>query len=184
MLQLGYTPAWLKAGVITPELLLEQWQVFQTSDDQSAEHYRHGAFVWFLNQRTEFSDGLLEDLLALEDNDSFGLRELRISMLITSGKLSTAQLNDLMNRTDLQIVPRFQTMFSRHAVLEALKLEGLTPTVFMKIQHSQDKYLHELLLSRADVKREHLLWLLVHGTSKAIRNRAKQMLKAKPFRAV
>jgi hypothetical protein len=84
MLRLGYNAAWLEAGVISEEILLEQWAIFQTSDDQNTEHYRHGAFVRFLNLQTELADSLLEQLLALEDADLFGLRELRICPEITS----------------------------------------------------------------------------------------------------
>jgi hypothetical protein len=182
MQRLGYNHAWLEAGVITPEILLEQWRVFQTSDDQNAEHYRHGAFVQFLGRQTVLPDALLEQLLALEDDDAMGLRELRISMLISSGKLQRAQLEPLMARPDLRIVPRFQVMFTRQCVIESLRQDGLTASVFATVQTSRDKDLHELLLARSDLQREHLLWLLEHGQNKAIRNRAKQMLGSKRFR--
>jgi hypothetical protein len=121
------------------------------------------------------------DVLAFSNREVIVGQFLRISMLISSGKLSAVQFQNLMTRADLQIVPRFQTMFTRHTVQESLKLEGLTPLIFSKIQHSQDKYLHEMLLIRADVRREHLLWLLEHGSSKAIRNRVKQLLVSKRF---
>ncbi len=183
MQHLGYTPAWLKVGVITPELLGEQWKVFQTSDDQNAEHYRHGAFIRFLKQQTEFSDALLEELLALKDGDEHDMRVVRVNEILLAKRLSKQQLQDFTTRDELQLEASIQKIYMRQCVLEDLKQEGLTEAIFVQIQYSQDKYLHELLLARADVSREHLLWLLTHGQSKAIRNCVKQMLLQKRFRA-
>ncbi len=179
MQRLGYTPAWLEAGVISESLLREQWAVFQTSDDQNAEHYRYGALIRFLNQQTEFSDALLEDLLALKDGDKHDMRVVRVNEILLSKCLSKQQLQDFATRDGLQLETSIQKIYRRQCVHEDLKLEGMTEAVFVQIQNSQDKYLHELLLARADVSREHLLWLFTHGQSKAIRNRVKQMLKAK-----
>ncbi len=183
MERLGYNRAWLEMGVVTPELLGEQWKIFQTSDDQNAEHYRHGAFIRFLNQQTEFSDTLLEDLLALKDGDEHDMRVVRVNEILLSKRLSKQQLQDFATRDELQLEASIQKIYMRQCVLEDLKQGGLTEAVFVQIQHSQDKYLHELLFARADVSREHLLWLLTQGQSKAIRNRVKQMLLQKRFRA-
>jgi hypothetical protein len=184
MQRLGYTPAWIKAGVISESFLFKQWLVFLTSDDQSTEHYRHGAFMGFLNQQTDFSDALLEDLLALRDSDGFDMRVVRVHELLLSKRLSKQQRQDLVTRDKFQFVASIQKIYLRQCVVEVLNQEGLTPSVFAQIQQSQDQKLHELLLSRDDVSREHLLWLREHGQSKAIRNRVKQLLLQKRFRAV
>ena len=184
MERLGYNHAWLEVGVISESLLREQWAVFQTTQDQNAEHYRHGAFIRFLNQQTEFSDVLLEDLLALKDGDEHDMRVVRINEILLSKRLSKQQLQDFATRDELQLEASIQKIYMRQCVLEDLKQGGLTEAIFVQIQHSQDKYLHELLLTRADVSREHLLWLFTHGQSKAIRNRVNQMLKAEPYRTI
>ena len=184
MERLGYNHAWLEAGVISESLLREQWAVFQITQDQNAEHYRHGAFIRFLNQQTEFSDVLLEDLLALKDGDEHDMRVVRINEILLSKRLSKQQLQDFATRDELQLEASIQKIYMRQCVLEDLKQGGLTEAIFVQIQHSQDKYLHELLLTRADVSREHLLWLFTHGQSKAIRNRVNQMLKAEPYRTI
>jgi hypothetical protein len=175
MQHLGYTPAWLELGIISPALLLEQWRVLQTSDDQNPEHYRHAAFLAFLKQRKDFTDSQVQDLVQLEDGDQHDLRQVRMIALLHVQTLSSAQRQWLATRADWQN-NNVQKIVRRQIILESLQENNLTPEVFAAIQTSQDARLHDAVLVRQDLTREHLAWLAEFGQSKAIRNRAKRKL--------
>jgi hypothetical protein len=179
---LGYTPAWLEVGVVTPALLLEQWQVFQGSDDQNPEHYRHGAFMAFLESRSGFTDAEVEQLHALEDGDEHNLRQGRVVALLHSKKLSPSQRHWLVTRDEWRENKVVQKIVLRQKTLESLHEHGLTQDIFAMVQTSQDAVLHETVLVSHDVAREHLLWLAKFGQNKAIRNRANEKLQSQQFR--
>jgi hypothetical protein len=177
----GYTPAWLEVGVVSPGLLLEQWQVFQNSDDQNPEHFRHGAFMAFLESHSGFTDVEVEQLHALKDGDEHDLCQVRVVALLHSQKLSPSQHHWLATRDKWQENKVVQKIVLRQKMLESLREYGLTPDIFAMIQTSQDAVLHETVLVRLDVAQEHLVWLAEFGQNKAIRNRAKEKLHSKPF---
>jgi hypothetical protein len=180
MQRLGYNQAWLEAGIITEDLLEQQWQVLTHSDDQNAEHYRHAAFLGYLQTVNSVSDHQLERVLALQDGDDRDLRISRITALIQSELLSDAQLESQRWR-EFQI-PTIQKSLVRSRRRSRLERYGLTEDIFAEIQKSEDARVHEHLLARADLKREHVIWLSQFGKTKAIRNRAVQMRNSAKLR--
>jgi hypothetical protein len=174
MQHLGYTPAWLELGIVSPALLLEQWRVFQTSDDQNLEHYRHAAFLAFLEQQKHLTDRKVQAIVQLEDGDQHNLRQVRVIALLNAQKLSPAQRDWLATRAEWQNNNSVQKIVRRQITLESLHEHNLTPEVFATIQNSQDARLHDAVLGRQDLTGEHLAWLADFGQTKAIRNRAKE----------
>jgi hypothetical protein len=159
-------------GIVTPRLLLQLWQVFQNSDDQNPEHFRHGAFIAFLESRSGFTDAEVKQLHALKDGKEPDLCQVRVVALLHSQKLSPSQHHWLATRDEWRENKVVQRIVLRQKMLESLREYGLTPDIFAMIQTSQDAVLHETVLVRLDVAREHLLWLAEFGQTKAIRNRA------------
>ena len=47
---LGFTDKWFALGIVTKESLVLSGAAYESSDDKSSEHYRYGAFRWFLSQ--------------------------------------------------------------------------------------------------------------------------------------
>jgi hypothetical protein len=180
--RLGYTPTWLEVGIVTHALLLEQWRVFQQSGDQNPEHYRHGVFVAFLESRSGFTDAEVEQLHALEDGDEHDLRQVRLVALLHSQKISPAQRHWLATRDEWRLNKIVQKIVLQQTTLESLHEHGLTQDTFATVQTSQDAVLHETVLGRHDLTREHLSWLAEFGASKTIRNRTKEKLRSKRFR--
>ena len=60
---LGYTPRWLRAGLLDAASLAEQLAVFQTGEDRNTEHYRYGAFRRALETRSCMDDETLDAYL-------------------------------------------------------------------------------------------------------------------------
>lgn len=184
MKHLGYGAAWLEAGVVTEASIRAQYAAFETSDDKNQEHYRHGAFMAFLERTTRLSDLQLDQILALRDEgpDNFSLRPTRLIELLSSSVLTDAQLDALSRLPEVQERP-VKKCHDRACVLRSLSRDGLADQVVAAIMGSQDGALHDALLSHPDVARDHLEWLSRSGHNRAIRNRASQALRRSRGRA-
>jgi len=183
MKELGYTEGWLQLGVVDSEFLRQQYDEFQDSDDKNQEHYRHGAFIRFLNQRERLSEGEIEAIFELTDNGSDGCDLLvnRIMGLLESGLLTDDQLSELAVFPVVRETP-IQKRYQRCLLIRRLTAEGLTDDVFDAICESQDADLHRVLLRRSDLSRDHVKWLSENGGNKSVRNQARQMLGSRRFR--
>lgn len=180
---LGYTRDWLALGVVSESELQGQYATFLTSRDQNAEHYRNGTFRCFLHRTKSLSDAEIAALAELRDApEHIDLTDNRLIDLVSSEVLSDDQLRTLADH------PRFdrdpvKKRHRRALILRGMRKNGLSPFVFEQIRHSADACLHESLLDHTSVSREHLLWLCESGANLGLRNRAKQMLQSKRFRA-
>jgi hypothetical protein len=110
----------------------------------------------------------------LEDGDQHDLRQVRMIALLHAQTLSPVQRNWLATRAEWQDNSSVQKIVRRQVILESLQENNLTQAVFAAIQNSQDARLHDAVLGRQDLTREHLAWLAEFGQTKAIRNRAKK----------
>lgn len=178
--KIGYTDAWLAAGVIDEELLRRQWQRYHESDDHNGEHYRQGAFVEFVRDRREFADHEVDDLLTLEDNaDDVDLTENRLFEMIRWMPLD--QLLTLRSRHADLFDRASEKFYNRHVAYRRIDIEGVH-AVFEDVKHLADGPLERDIVEHPDVGREELEWLQVHGKNKKIRNMARALLNSRRFR--
>ncbi len=180
---LGYTREWLELGVVTEESLHAQHAEFVSSNDKNKEHYRHGAFMEWLRDRTALSDTQIGAVVALHDEgtDGVDLRRNRFVELLICRKLSDEQFNDLAKFPQVREAP-CEKLFRRHSILRQINTSGITDPLFEEVCESQDSELQRTLLSRSDLGRTHVAWFAEYGRSKAIRNIAAQMLNNKRVR--
>ena len=178
--KIGYTDAWMAAGVINEQLLEKQWKVYQESDDHNGEHYRHGAFVYFVRNREEFTDEEVHELLSLHDNaDDVDLTENRLFEMIRW--LPLEQSLSLRTRHADLFSKSAEKFYNRHVAYRRIQMEGV-PAVFDDVKHLADGTLERDIVEHPTVEREQLDWLQEHGTGKKIRNMAKALLNSRRFR--
>ncbi len=66
---LGFSDLWLVLGVVTEENLLLSAAEYEISNDKSSEHYRYGAFRWYLRQHCPLADSEAEAPYELGNTD-------------------------------------------------------------------------------------------------------------------
>ena len=66
---LGFSEHWFTLGVVTEESLLLSAAEYEASGDSSTEHYRYGAFRWYLSQHRPLSASDAEALYELGNSD-------------------------------------------------------------------------------------------------------------------
>jgi hypothetical protein len=111
---LGYTADWFDAGVVDEPLLRFQYETFQVAYDKNPEHYRHRAFVACVESTEEWTDELVDTLLALRDHgaDQCDLRRTRLFEVITV--LSADQLVRLRERHGSKFDKPTEKFFARN----------------------------------------------------------------------
>lgn len=62
---LGFTDLWFTTGVVTQESVRLSRANYDASDDHSSEHYRYGAFCWYLSQHRPLAPSACEALYEL-----------------------------------------------------------------------------------------------------------------------
>lgn len=178
--KIGYTDAWMAAGVIDEILLEKQWKVYQESDDHNGEHYRHGAFVYFVRNRKEFNDEEVDELLNLRDDaNDFDLSLNRLHELMMV--LPLEQLISLRTRHAVLFDKASEKFYNRHIAYRRIEREGV-PAVFDDVKHLADGTLERQIVEHPTVEWEQLEWLQERGTGKKIRNMARVLLNSRRFR--
>jgi hypothetical protein len=172
--RLGYTEEWLEYGIITEKLLFVQYAEILISDDDNAEHYRCKGFQQFLHKKECLTDTEVERIFQLQDNgpDHCDLYENRILTLLYSDLLSDEQLANIAERPGVQERP-IQKIYLRAILLRKIKHQGLVEEVFEDIKSTNDSAIHDFILNRADLTRQHAEWLQEHGLTKRVRNISK-----------
>jgi hypothetical protein len=180
--ELGYTESWLRLGVVDTEFVQRQYAEFCASDDKNQEHYRAGAFARYLRLRDRLSDEDIEAIWNLTDDgpDGSDLRLNRIMDLLATDLLTDSQMTGLARFPEVS-EPPLQKRYQRCILTRTLNKDGLTDSVFKAMCRSRDSVLHSVVLSRCDLRRNHLEWLAENGGNKAVRNQATQMLRSKRF---
>jgi hypothetical protein len=66
---LGFTPQWFALGIINDEILARQRAQWDNHVDSNSEHYRYGAFIYFLKNHNPLTPALAIALYELGAND-------------------------------------------------------------------------------------------------------------------
>jgi len=168
--RLGYTQDWLDLKIITEEFLLSQYQQICHSDDNNAEHYRHAAFVQFIDSQSSLTDNQIEKVLQLIDlgPDKYDLHNNRVIALIYSGLLNDHQFHQLSQYKQVLEDP-IQKIYHRTKLIRNIKKHGLNE-YFEQVTATKDTAVHEHVLSRNDLKPHQIQWFIEYGCNKAVRN--------------
>lgn len=92
--ELGYTDKWIEYGILTNEILTNQFSEFQKIENQHTEHYRYGTLKNWLNQKNKFTNLEINRFieLAFEDPNEL-MAGSAVKELFTHPDLSEDQFN-------------------------------------------------------------------------------------------
>ena len=167
--RIGFTQAWVNAGVVDSADL--------ASDDPNGEHGRAAAFLAFLRRSNSFTDGQVDQLLALTDegDDGCDLSVNRHIELIASRTLSDAQHFALAARHPRVLEPPVAKRYLREGLRRKIEATGLEAN-FAELQQHADAEIQRLMLEHPQLTRAQAQWLATEGANRAIRNRAGRLL--------
>lgn len=175
---LGYTQVWFDYGLLTPELLATQHNIFLTSDDQHTEHHRYGAFRHYLDGRTHLTDEELTGYLhvAIAEQDSL-MGSAAAKDLFTEVNLTDAQFAEVCEKLDAFPGEWVAALRSRQQLLRRLAAGRLDTTLFNECLATGDGVAQKTLLEVAGPAQ--LAELAINGKTRSIRNRATEKLKSR-----
>lgn len=181
MTALGYSQPWLTHGIVDAEFLHLQYREFRTSADQNPEHYRHAAFVRFLRQHPPQTQAQIDALLELRDEGSDGV-DLRVSRAIAVFEtLNEHQLDAVRTMHPELLHGAALRKFEQCHLIARVKTFGVK-AVFDEVTAIGDSAVDAAVLADPSLRREHAVWLSEHGSTRRVRNQAKELLRLQPFR--
>jgi hypothetical protein len=174
--ELGYTKQWLGSGVLTTEILLKQYQIFETGEDRNTEHYRYGAFRQYLSARKTLTDSELTNYLQLilAEKD-FVMAESAAKDLFLYVELTAEQTKKVGQAMDMIGAEWFNKVMLRQQLVRELENEGLSEALFKKCLAEGDSVVQELVLSLSDAQQ--LAELAAKAINKRLRSLAATKLK-------
>lgn len=183
--KLGYSDLWMKFGFLTETTLKEQINTFETSEDKSTEHYRYASFKKYLYSKKLLTNDEIDNYLHLAkiDEDEM-MAEAAIVDMIFFSDLTDNQFEKVCNaltffgKSTEKVIIR-QTLFRR--LKKTVDNESkITEDIFLECLEKGNRVIHEFLICFAD--RNQMELIAEKGSSKAIRNIAKQRLRSKDFK--
>lgn len=175
-LKLGYTNLWLEFGLLTEQELVEQFAIFEKSDDKNTEHYRYGTFRKYLTTRKVLTDKELDNYLKVASSEKDEpMASAAIVDILREIELTDLQFDKVCSEIkELGLGISTEKIISRQVLLRKLKTKKLTDELFAESLTNGDSVVHEYLLNLSDVKQ--LKQIAEYGASKAIKNIATEKL--------
>lgn len=151
---LGYTNKWVEYGLLTEEILTNQFSEFQKGEDQNTEHYRYGTFKYWLSSKNQFTNLEIDQFieLALEDSDQL-MAGSAVKELFTHPDISDYQFN-LIKKELSKFGDWTIKLIQREELKKRIESENLTEELVQAcINHRQvfnENVLIELIIDKAD----------------------------------
>ena len=185
LLELGYNQNWLDYGIIDEEYLLNQYRIFQSSDDKNTEHYRYMAFLDYLKNKTLLTDLEMENCIKLKDEviDGLSSYENRIHELIRFPFLTDQQFEKIDGLLGIQS-NSLSKIYNRISILRQSDKTGVNLKLLDQAISLKDTVLERKLLDYKNIPKNCLELLREKGISRAVRNRATSMLKSNNYKSV
>jgi hypothetical protein len=173
--ELGCDPQWL--DVLDSEFWQGQYLNYQTSDDKNTEHYRFAAFRALLANTTSLTNEQIDQVIALATLDSdHTMGGAALAMLAQHRALTDEQLQRLIDHAAYQ-KPFLQKLLKRVVLLRALTSEAIDDALFDRCLESNADVVQRAMLDKVELNPTQLEVLKEQGTSRPIRNIAKQRLQ-------
>jgi hypothetical protein len=171
---LGFTEQWFALGILTEEALQRYGATYETGVDKNAEHYRYGAFRWYLKAHRPVSETVAEalyDLGASDPDRAMGeaimadIVELPECPASVSAKALSSGRKHLIRTAE------------RRRLLSELRTSPITPEVFSRAVESRDSALQRVMVEAVNLPQEQMRLLAEQGASRAVRNMASGRLR-------
>jgi hypothetical protein len=172
---------WLEYNFVDKSFLLNQHEIFTSSDDKSTEHYRYNAFRQVLQNNECLSDRSINNYIELAEMDDD--RSMATAALMDL--LSWNGLNDEQDRR-LANIPEFssqmfQASYRNKTMMKTISRIPISDEIIKDCIQNYPSHVQESLLYKEDIQRHQLEYIYQHGKNKRIRSMAKNMLRSRRY---
>lgn len=168
---LGYSEAWLAAGVLTPGLLAEQHARLQAGGTKKTAKYRAQALAAWRERGEPISDAQIDAFLALVCAEPDArLAQSAIAELIQAPQLRMEQLERIA-QSDAGIMRRHEVLIRRSYLKRRLD-QGVTDELVGRVLDFQDASLQTSLVRDPRLTRKQAEQLAKRGANPTIRENA------------
>ena len=176
----GYTELWLSSGILDIEMFEKQIEDHIKTGHDCFEHYRYGTFSsWVTGRESATNQEVLNFLkLALEDSDSL-MGGSAITHNLLKAKWLTDQQFELISNEINGISDFFTNEISKAKLSRDIEASFYSDEIFNECLKSENMGLQHVLLEHPDTNRNRMLIISEKGSSKKIRNIAKQKINTK-----
>ena len=89
LIRLGYSQDWLNSGILTENILTEQYKQLCLGEDDNNEHYRYRTFADYFKSQAFFDNNTLRHILQLLQNDADIIMACSATILLLKNKALT-----------------------------------------------------------------------------------------------
>lgn len=171
---LGFTDQWFSLGILTEDSLQQYGMTYESSRDKNSEHYRYGAFRWYLKEHRPLSASIAE---ALYELGAAG----------PDPGMGGAIMADIVSLPECPASVSAKALASgcKHLIREAkrrslrseLQQGPFTAELFDRCLASGDGGVHRTLFDNFRLSPEQLRQLAEQGATRAVRNMASNKLQ-------
>jgi hypothetical protein len=169
--ELGYSEAWLEAGLLDRGLLAEQYQRYRDGGTRKTAKYRSQALAAWRQGSEPVGDVQLDlflSLMAAEPDAK--LAQSAIAELIQSPRISLEQLERIA-QSDPKLMKRHEAAIRRSYLTRRLD-QGVTDALLERVIEYEDAAIQTKLIRDPRLTRKHAELLARQGANPTIRSQA------------
>ena len=175
---LGYSEAWLEAGLLDRGLLAEQYQRHQAGGTRKTGKYRSQALAAWRRGTEPIGDAQLDAFLALMAADADAkMAQSAIAELIQSPRISLGQLERIA-QSDPKLMKRHEAAIRRSYLTRRLD-QGVTDPLLARVIEYEDAAIQTKLIRDPRLTRKHAELLAKQGANPTIRTQAQAWFQDK-----
>ena len=176
--ELGYSEAWLEAGILDRALLAEQFQRYQAGGTRKTGKYRSQALAAWQKKTEPIGDVQLDAFLSLMTADPDAkMAQSAIAELIRSSRISLEQLERIA-QSDSKLMKRHEAAIRRSYLTRRLD-QGVTDQLLARVIEHEDASIQTKLIRDARLTRKHAELLAKRGANPTIRTQAQAWFQDK-----
>ncbi len=175
---LGYTAAWLEAGLLDRERLAEQHDRFSSGGTRKTGRYRGETLSAWVEAASAPSDEQIDAFLAVVAAEPDAkVAQAALAELIASPHLGLAQLERIA-RADPKLVRKHEALIRRTYLARRLE-EGVSDELMLQVIDSRDASVQTGLVRDARLTRKQAELLASRGANPTIRQNARSWVQDK-----
>ncbi len=175
---LGYSEAWLQAGILDRQLLADQYARFQTGGTKKTVGYRTQALAAWRAGGGPIPDAELDAFLSLMGAEADPkLADAAIAALIQSPRLHLDQLQRIAG-SDPKLMRRHESLIRRIWFKRRMD-QGVTDELLERVIESRDAAIQTGLIRDSRLSRKHAELLAKQGANPTIRAKAQAWFQDK-----
>ena len=176
--ELGYSEAWLEAGLLDRVLLAEQYQRYQAGGTRKTGKYRSQALAAWRRGSEPIGDAQLDAFLSLMTAEPDAkLAQSAIAELIQSPRISLEQLERIA-QSDPKLMKRHEAAIRRSYLTRRLD-QGVTDQLLARVVEYEDAAIQTKLIRDPRLTRKHAELLAKQGANPTIRTQAQAWFQDK-----